>query len=162
MMCGVYKKFPSTPYRDYKPYEWNVHCDPLAASIVFGAPVSIHRTVGLDVTTRVTMNSDMVREKFQTKLLQPVLDFAEIFFIENDIITFHDPLAAATIFDSEICMFEKGKVSVDIMKGKLAGKTTFTQGDKDTPHEVAVNVDALRFFEHYFSVIKKAERRLDS
>ncbi len=160
MMCGVYREFPSTPYRVYKPYEWNVHCDPLAASIVFGAPVSIHRSVGLDVTTRLTMDTDKVREKFQTTLLQPVLDFAEIWFRENEVITFHDPLAAATIFDSEICLFKKGMVSVDILEGELAGKTTFIKGDKEAPHEIAVNVDVTRFFEHYFSVIERTERRL--
>jgi inosine-uridine nucleoside N-ribohydrolase len=126
---------------------------------VYNAAVSVHRSIGLDVTCQVTMAAQQVREKFQADLLRPVLDFAEVWFREREIITFHDPLAAATIFDDQICVFEKGIVAVELANEELKGKTSWQQGGPDAPHEVALEVDRARFFEHYFSVFGQTTRR---
>ena len=63
-------------------WEWNIHCDPHAAAMVYRTPLPEFRSVGLDVTTRVTMPANEVRERFQAPLLRPVLDFAEVWFRE--------------------------------------------------------------------------------
>lgn len=132
--------------------EWNVILDPHAATIVYRAVSPIHRSVGLDVTTQVTLAADEVRRRFQTKLLRPVLDFAEVWFKERSRITFHDPLAAATLFDDGICEFERGQVTIELDDRAALGKTIWQPGDG--PHEVARAVDADRFFEHYFDTVK--------
>ncbi|MGE5557292.1 MAG: nucleoside hydrolase [Bacillota bacterium] len=133
------------------PLEWNIVCDPHAAEIVYQAPVGVHRSVGLDVTCRVTMNARQVKEKFSSGLLRPVLDFAKVWFEERETVTFHDPLAAATIFDDKICGFHRGNVEVELISPKLRGFTGW-KADEKGRHEVALEVDAGRFFGHYFTV----------
>jgi purine nucleosidase len=136
------------------PLEWNVICDPHAAEIVYRTPVAVHRSVGLDVTRQVTMDAKEVRARFSAPLLQPVLAFAEVWFKSREVLTFHDPLAAATIFDQDICLFERGTVDVELASERLKGYTFFTPGGVEGPHEVALAVNRARFFEHYFSVFE--------
>jgi purine nucleosidase len=137
----------------YNPGEWNAICDPHAAAIVYRAAAATHRSVGLDVTMQVRMNVEQVREKFQTPLLKPVLDFAEVWFRERDEIIFHDPVAAVSIFEPDICNFHRGNVDVELMSPKLAGFTHWKE-DASGQHEVALEVDPQRFFEKYFSVFE--------
>jgi inosine-uridine nucleoside N-ribohydrolase len=152
MMCGVFTVFPYLQ-AGLGPLEWNAKGDPHATAIVYRATTSIHRSIGLDVTRQVTMDVEEVREKFNCDGLRPVLDFAEVWFQRRNIITFHDPLAAATVFDDQICVFEKGAVDVELASERLKGMTLWKPGDPET-HEVALEVDSKRFFEHYFSVFQ--------
>lgn len=152
LMCGVF-----VDHHRAGDLEWNAMLDPHAATMVYDrGDAPVHRSIGLDVTTRVIMNAVMVRERFSAvPLLRPVLDFAEVWFQQNPIITFHDPLAATTIFDERICNFQRGRVKVELENKPLRSFTHFTPGDSDAaPHEVAVEVNPQRFFEHYFSVFK--------
>jgi len=146
MMCGVFGD--SNPNR----VEWNAACDPHAAAIVYDAPVRVHRSIGLDVTMQVQMERPEVRRRFETPLLRPVLDFAEVWFEKADSLTFHDPLAAVTIFDDEVCNFTRGTVGVDLGDGSSLGRTIWTPGGPAPRHEVALSVAPNRFFDHYFSV----------
>ena len=149
MMCGIFGDAPE----GRAPLEWNAIGDPHATAIVYRARPNFHRSVGLDVTLKCRMPADEVRERFQCDLLRPVLDFAEIWFGgERGAITFHDPLAATTIFDSEICSFDEGSVEVELSDPELLGRTKWTPGGDDSRHEVAFAVEPARFFEHYFSV----------
>lgn len=148
MMGGV---FTTSGHGD-KPLEWNIILDPHAAAMVYQTTVPIHRSIGLDVTMQVNLESSEVRQRFQTPLLRPVLDFAEIWFTKRPTITFHDPLAAATLFDDQICTFERGHVRVELENPSLLGQTIWQPDPDAGQHEVALSVDAERFFEHYFSV----------
>ncbi len=133
---------------DARTPEWNVLLDPHASAIVYRTQPPVFRAIGLDVTTKVQMNAAEVRRRFDTPLLHPVLDFAEVWFAQRPEITFHDPLAAAIIFDEHICRFETGQVTVDL--GQNAGRTNWQPGPGR--HEIAMSVDANRFFDHFFSV----------
>ena len=149
MMCGSFSNLQAgIPRR-----EWNALCDPHALAIVYQATTGIHRSIGLDVTRQVTMPVQQFRERLTHELHRPVLDFAEVWFQGREIVTFHDPLAATTIFDNRICGFEKGTVEVELASPGLAGMTLWTPDDTGK-HEVALQVDSARFFEHYFSVFK--------
>jgi len=149
VMCGVFtNRLPNSG-----PREWNAMGDPHATAILYRHDVQVHRSIGLDVTTQVTMPADEVRKRFQAPLLRPVLDFAEVWFQHAKQITFHDPLAATTIFDDGICGFEAGTVTVELTSSKLAGMTHWDSTDASPRHEVALTVDSDRFFEHYFSVV---------
>jgi inosine-uridine nucleoside N-ribohydrolase len=145
-MCGVFTNRLS----GVGPQEWNATCDPHATSIVYHASPKIHRSIGLDVTCQVTMPAAQVRQRFQAPLLRPVLDFAEVWFQTVERITFHDPLAATTIFDETICQFERGHIDVELHSGRLAGMTHWT-ADPEGSKEVALGVKSERFFDHYFS-----------
>lgn len=132
--------------------EWNASGDPHAAAIIYRAAAEIHRSVGLDVTMQVRLAAEQVRARFQAPLLRPVLDFAEIWFRQQETITFHDPLAAATLFDDPICVFEQGSVQVELADEENAGRTHWTPGGPQARHAVAFQVDPDRFFDHYFSL----------
>src|ERR1019366_6800400 len=76
------------------PVEWNSGGDPHATAIVYAADVPVHRSVGIEITAGVRMNAAEVKARFAAQALQPVLDFAGVWFEHTDRITFHDPLAA--------------------------------------------------------------------
>lgn len=141
---------------DADPMDWNILLDPHAAAIVYRSPVPLHRSVGLDVTLKLKLMADEVRQRFRSRLLRPVLDFAEPHLQKYGGITFHDPLAAATIYDDQVCTFHPGSVEVDLTPGSRFAKTTFTEGAPGDRHEVALGVDRDRFFAHYFSVLDDA------
>lgn len=132
-------------------YEWNALNDPHATAMVYNARPPVHRSVGLDVTLQVQMDAAEVRQHFQTPLLRPVLDMAEVWFQARPEVTFHDPLAAVSIFDEQVCSYERGQVEVELASAHLPGMTYFTKMD-DGPHEVAMTVNAKRFFDEYFTV----------
>ncbi len=147
MMGGVFDN--SLPAKDQ--IEWNIAGDSLASEIAYSAAVRLHRSVGLNVTQKVVLTADEVRARFTAPLLRPVLDMAEIWFAQfYPSITFHDPLAAATIFDDTLCSYQQGTVRVDNLD--MPGRTIWQPG-ASSPHQVAVAVEVDRYFLHYFSVL---------
>ena len=132
--------------------EWNVAGDPLASDITYRTQVRLHRSLGLNVTQRVMMSADEVRQRFKASLLRPVLDMAEIWFAGfYPFITYHDPLAAATVFEPDLCSYQQGTVTFD--KTDKPGRTIWQPGGPDVPHQVAMTVDADRYFEHFFNIV---------
>jgi inosine-uridine nucleoside N-ribohydrolase len=135
--------------------EWNILCDPHAAAIVYNAPVKIHKSIGLDVTCQVTMDKDEVKNRFKADILKPVYDFAKVWFEGRPEITFHDPLAAATIFDDGICTFEKGNIEVELLSERVKGMTHWKADSENGIHQAALKVDKERFFNHYFGTVNR-------
>lgn len=131
--------------------EWNIAGDPRASDIVFQAPLPDIHAVGLNVTERVMLTAEQVRQHFTAPLLKPVLDFAEIWFTQFfPSITFHDPLTAAAIFDDKLCSFLPCTVTIDTVE--IPGRTIWQPGGDEQHHQVAFDVDKERYFDHFFSV----------
>ncbi len=149
-MCGLF----SNRVSGRGPVEWNAMLDPHAAAIVYKRRTAAHRTVGLDVTTQLSLGMDEVRDGFQAPLLKPVLDFAEVWARHRDSIVFHDPLAAAIVFDQTLCRFVRGTVDVELESRRFAGATHWDVDPAAGRHEVAVSVDRDRFFDRFFSVFR--------
>jgi purine nucleosidase len=151
LMCGSFTE----PARRKWALEWNAMGDPHATAIVYRGAARVHRSIGLDVTTRVTMEAAEVRQRFQRPLLRPVLDFAEVWFkAGRPVITFHDPLAAVTVFDGSVCRFARGRVDIEWAKPDSLGATLWAEGAAGGAHEVAVDVNPAAFFDRYFSVFE--------
>jgi len=149
LMCGVFTyRYKGTPCLS----EWNARCDPYATSMVYSAPVRSITSVGLDVTSEVILQKDEILKRFNNGILETVLSFSGILDNTRESIVFHDPLAAAVIFNKDICRFEKGNVEIETKSERLEGLTYWTP-DENGRNEAAFSVDRDMFFEHYFSVI---------
>jgi purine nucleosidase len=84
--------------------------------------------------------------------MHPVLDMAEIWFAQfYPSITFHDPLAAATVFENDLCTYQQGTVKLD--HADEPGRTTWQPEGSESSHQVAMTVDVDRYFQHFFSVV---------
>lgn len=142
--------YRQSPY--YLDTEWNALVDPHATAMMYAAHAAGHKSVGLDVTRRVTMEAAEVRARFsEIGLLAPVLDFAEVWFAGSGVLTFHDPLAGVSIFEPDVARFERGRVEVELQSDRLRGMT-FWQAEPDGPHEAACDCDPALFFDRYFSI----------
>lgn len=152
LMCGV---FTGKSGNGPGSREWNALVDPVATALVFGQGEKTNPllSVGLDVTNQVTLPKDECRTRFAQAggALGAVGGMAEVWFKDRPNITFHDPLAAALVFEPDICGWQIGRATVHTSDDGLAGLMQWKR-DATGPHEIAVTVDAARFFEHYFGV----------
>jgi len=146
MMIGRFSDSSDLPIS-----EWNAHCDPAAANVIYQTQTSLHTSLGLDVTHQVVMDSEQVRKHFQHPLLKPVYEMSEVWFSERDQLRFHDPLAAVTLFDDSVCEYEIGTAIVKRTSDRDDGETVWSPHAKG-PHRVGKTVDAAQFFDSYFSV----------
>jgi purine nucleosidase len=152
LMCGVF-----TGGHGHGPgdREWNALADPIATAMVFRARPTRLTSIGLEVTTRCRLSADECRRRFHAAggPLAVVADLAEVWFRGGDEMTFHDPLAAALLFEPGLCTYASGAVTVETRSETLAGLTHFHRRSSDSPHQIAVGVDPEAFFRHYFAVV---------
>jgi len=135
--------------------EWNIWNDPYAAAVVFAAHVRHCQIIGLDVTRQVELDVATARERFRGGALNLVAELAEVWFgVGKTKVTFHDPLAAVSIFDPEVCTYQRGTIAVELVSKQLEG-FTFYRPDPAGAHHVATAVKVDRFFEDYFAVVSK-------
>jgi len=95
-----------------------------------------------------TLDAVGVRERFAHKPLGVLLLMAEKWLKDAAHITFHDPLAAALLFEPSLCGLETGDVGVE-----LDGGTTFKPNPEGLK-KVAKTVNSEAFFDHYFEILK--------
>ncbi len=128
--------------------EWNIRCDQHAAKIVFQSGVECFKMVGLDVTLQVQMQKEEVVQKCTGPVLPLVARFANAWFERRPVVTFHDPLAAAALFNDQ-CTYKQGRASV-ILDDPRGG--TPWEDDPHGPHLYANTVNVEGFWQEYFSV----------
>lgn len=133
--------------------EWNAFVDPVATALTYHGGADRLLSVGLDVTTKCTMPADECRERFTRAggALGVVGSMAEVWFRERPRITFHDPLAAALIFEPDLCSYAAGNIDTVITPGPMEGMTRW-KAEHGGKHRIAVSVDPDRFMAHYFGV----------
>ena len=131
--------------------EWNVRVDAGAAAVAYRAAPAGHVSVGLDVTTRCSMDAEEVRARFTAPPLDLVLEMAEVWFRSQERIVFHDPLAAVLPFAPELCRLDDGEVTIELSADGPCGATSFAASDGGR-HRVAVDVDVDAFFAEFFGV----------
>lgn len=131
--------------------EWNAGCDPHAAALALRLPGAPCRLFGLDVTLQCRLEAAECRQRFRGGVLDVVAEMAEVWFGERRHITFHDPLAAAAVFDAGVCGYERGTVEVELASVRVPGMTHW-RAEAKGPHRVAASVEPERFFERYFGV----------
>jgi len=157
LMCGsFYHGGPSKR-------ESNALSDPYAAAIVYNAAAPFHLSVGLDVTYHCGMPLTEGLEFLRGRVPQVVMDAADAWAPRRHYpyIYYHDPLAAAVIFDPAICSYEDGEASVEITSPVAKGATYWMKAGEASSHRIAVSVDVERFFDHFFRVVSGGPVPLD-
>ena len=134
--------------------EWNIVCDPHAAAKVFTAPLEL-TSVGFDVTGQCLLEAADFRRRL-ARANGPfsfVAEMAEVFFrSESTQVIFHDPLAAALLFEPALCQARVQPIRVELMDPRRFGRTHPSENATTKPHHVAYSVEADQFFEHFFAV----------
>lgn len=148
--------------------EANIHNDPEAADIVFGAPWSV-TMVGLDVTHKVVMSDQHLAlyGTIQNPLAQHIARivphyrnfFHDAYGLEG--IFVHDSSAIAYLIDPSLFKVERWPVRVDTGHGLSRGKTLPALGERllppwegRPPVNVCVEVEAARLIELELSRIR--------
>lgn len=136
--------------------EWNTMLDPIAAALVFNAPVPELVACGLDVTLKCRMPAHECRRLFKGGPLDIVGAMAEVWFRDQEVITFHDPLAAACIFEPDLCTYRRGRVTMTLGETEEQDSSvTIFREDPIGPHSVADDVNPERFFDRYFRTVAR-------
>ncbi|SDX87158.1 nucleoside hydrolase [Paenibacillus sp. CF384] len=130
---------------------WNSWMDPHACAIVYNTQVAIHRTFGLNVTSQLVLKRHEKADLFDAPVMRAVEDFGSP-WLEQHVMTFHDPLAAACLFEPNLCEYARGSVEVDYNHADTFGRMAFQSGSSSGNHEIATTVDRKRFFEHYYTI----------
>ncbi len=140
--------------------EWNLRCDPVASSIVYHARPRQFTAYGLDVTTQCVLSAGEYRQRFGDAgpAMQAVNAMAEVWFREHNRMTFHDPLAAASIFEPELCEYAAGEAEICLRADSRFGASPFHPAADNPPHRIAAGVDSQRFFDHFTEVIGRLAR----
>ena len=128
---------------------------PHAAAKVFAAPLAL-TSVGFDVTGQCRLEADECRRRFTQAggLCTFVAAMAEVFFrSEAPEVIFHDPLAAALIFEPSLCQTTAQRIAVDVMNEHTLGRTRPVDEAASKPHHVAHSLEVAKFFEHYFAIV---------
>lgn len=150
-MCGVF----TNRLAGIGPLEWNAIGDPHATAVVYNATIKEHISHGLEVTCKCRMSASECRKRMHGGPLDVVIDMAEVWFRGRQQITFHDPLAAVSVFKPDICEYQEGKVDVELLSNRVRGMTHWNPRSEEKPHRIGVDVNAGRFFEHYFDVVRE-------
>lgn len=151
--------------------EANVEGDPDAADIVLTAPWKV-TMIGLDVTTKVRLNDDILlriknKNKRYGQFIFSITRFYLDFYKNVNHLTggfyVHDPSAVMYLIDSSLFKLVKGPVRV-VTDGIAIGETIMPAYDyqlqllpwKGNPFiNAAVEVDGKRFLEDYESIMEK-------
>jgi purine nucleosidase len=152
IMSGVYTNTLKS-VEAWSTVEWNASLDPHALSLVLSSQIPKIRLVGLDVTVQLVIEKNDFLNHFNHSVFKPLHQLAAIWFKERDRITFHDPLAASIIFNTQICTYSQVYVEVELQSQNLAGFTTKKQNLNSNIY-FAETVDKKQFFDDFFSVLE--------
>ena len=132
--------------------EANMATDPHAAAVIAGAAPSRTRIISLDVTRQVVMKEESFRQKFAAKEYTLLMKMAQMWLQVDGQITFHDPLAAVSVFCPQVCTYLNGNLEIELSGGKMDG-CTYLEENPGGRFEVSSQVYPETFFREYFSVI---------
>ncbi len=113
-------------YRHYN--EWNIFCDPEAASIVFASGIPI-KAIGLDVTLQTPVTEELFQEirLHNTPMTDLLGELLNRFHSVHTHHTFlHDPMAVLAVFDEELLTYHSEDIVVEL-KGEFTRGTTFAR-----------------------------------
>lgn len=144
-------------------YNWNSWADPLASKIVFESKVKNHVVFPLDVTQTLTIEPTVAKEMFKdlleinSDLINAVLDFGNDWLQSAKTLTLHDPLVAISLFNPDICTYEKGNVEVDTTSRENMGGTKLELNENGNV-TIARSVDKKKFYSILEQTLKNSQK----
>jgi purine nucleosidase len=143
-----------TPYA-----EFNIHCDPKAAKIVFsnGCPLTL---VGLDVTHKAIMTEEHIRlieakPTPLTKFLVQIIRFYAKFHTGLNGCYLHDPLAAAVALDNSLVKKKTCGIDILIDDPLKRGQTIVVKDTKSANISVCVELNIEKFLKFFITALLK-------
>lgn len=136
--------------------EYNIKCDPEAASRVLAAPCD-KLLVGLDVTLKCRMSREMVEELYGLgeEYAQVLSSYTRVWMERSGHLPIlHDPLAVATVFAPHLVKAEPARVEVELAGRYTRGYTVVTAGEPNA--RVCKEVDADRFLRLFAERVLRA------
>ena len=150
--------------------EFNVHCDPEAYGVLFEAGIPL-TLFPLDVTQEVVLaRSDLARsglasssgvEPARLSLIRDMTDRYMSFHAGRNQIDgcyVHDALPVASLIEPSLFQYRRGEVIVDAARTPERGSLRWSgPGEEGYAADVALEVDAKRFFEVFWNVLGRTE-----
>lgn len=109
--------------------EWNILCDPEAASVVFQSGADI-RVFGLDVTVQCALSEEQLSAAFSTKNEKArfLAKLMKAWMHSSGYgVTLHDALTLAAVIDPELIEYEEKEVFVELRGENTRGATIIRQ-----------------------------------
>ncbi|WP_066685528.1 nucleoside hydrolase [Christensenella intestinihominis] len=135
--------------------DWNGSIDGYATAMVMGHTLPLFRAVGEDITQQVYLTPEQFKDTLAKKMPPILVEMSKAWIdydpLEAKKLCYHDPVAIATIFNENICKFQRGNITVETTSRDLLGYTFFEE-DENGRHEVAYEVNPDAFFEEFASV----------
>jgi len=135
--------------------EFNVYCDPDAASQVFATPFPRLTVVGLDVSHRTAMSRAHWASATNTNQRSPAAElvhtvYRRTFDEREEMKSYlHDPLAVGVALDPSLIEVDEVEIAVDL-DGEFRGRTRIVGSGQV---RVARSVDADRFLDRFLGVV---------
>lgn len=125
--------------------EWNILNDPIAAKIVFDAPVREAYIFGVEQTSRA-FRTDTARVADSAQRCPALVPFSRAIRTSREA-WYHDVIALMSLFDDAGMAFARGKIDVT-----AAGDTRFTPC-ADGAHRLLTQLNLDLFFSHFFNAL---------
>lgn len=142
-------------YLDREEVEFNVRSDPHAAAMIWRRTECPTTVFGLNVTRQCQLPVAETRALFAGGPFNIVADMIDswLTYRPREHIYFHDVLAAACVFQPDLCGYASGRIRAELRASEQQGVAYF-DADEAGPQRVAATVDIGRFFDHYRAVIR--------
>lgn len=159
IMGGSYTRGNTTPAA-----EFNIHADPEAAAIVFGAGWQV-RMVPLDVTLTALVTSEVLRRMENLgRLSDLVVPCCRYYGVVTAVggPAIHDACAVAYVIDPSLMTVVPAVVEVETLGRHTAGMTVtdFNVGDRTPNALVATSIDVPRFWDLVVEAFGRVGERL--
>jgi purine nucleosidase len=137
--------------------EFNAYADPIALQIVLDAGFQSLKLIGLDVTSKVMLSSDriknIVNQNTRNFILKLTDNYRQLYqtLYNLDGCAMHDPLALSIASDVSFCEFEQVKVTVELKGEYTYGQTILNRipaNEQETNAAVATSVQPEKFIDY--------------